>query len=107
APTGHTYTTHPGSRLLFPALCQPTATLWTGEPPQIPQSQRRGAMMPRRRNTRAHNHAAYITAERRRNAQTRNATTGNTPPYLPRDHIPYQSTTRWHQPDYGNDPPPF
>ncbi|MDW5610950.1 HNH endonuclease signature motif containing protein [Mycolicibacterium sp. D5.8-2] len=107
APTGHTYTTHPGSRLLFPTLCQPTATLWTGEPPQIPQSQRRGAMMPRRRSTRAHNRAAYITAERRRNAQTRHATTGNTPPYLPRDHIPYQSSTGWHEPDYGNDPPPF
>ena len=26
APTGHTYTTHPGSKLLFPTLCQPTAS---------------------------------------------------------------------------------
>ena len=33
SPTGHTYTTHPGSRLLFPTLCKPTGTLWIGEPP--------------------------------------------------------------------------
>jgi hypothetical protein len=25
APTGHTYTTHPGSKLLFPILCAPPA----------------------------------------------------------------------------------
>lgn len=36
APTGHTYTTHPGSRLLFPMLCLPTATLWNGDPPAVP-----------------------------------------------------------------------
>jgi hypothetical protein len=27
APTGHTYTTKPGSIQLFPTLCQPIATL--------------------------------------------------------------------------------
>src|SRR5699024_6058568 len=27
SPSGHTYTTHPGSRLLFPALCAPTGAL--------------------------------------------------------------------------------
>ena len=33
SPTGHTYVTYPGSLHLFPKLCAPTATLWTGEPP--------------------------------------------------------------------------
>ena len=28
APTGHTYTTYPGSMHLFPKLCKPTSTLW-------------------------------------------------------------------------------
>ncbi|WP_164478834.1 HNH endonuclease signature motif containing protein, partial [Mycolicibacterium stellerae] len=54
APTGHTYTTYPGSRHLFPQLCAPTATLWTGQPPEVEPAQGRGAMMPKRRHTRAH-----------------------------------------------------
>ena len=33
SPTGHTYTTYPGSLHLFPRLCTPTATLWTDQPP--------------------------------------------------------------------------
>ena len=33
SPTGHTYTTYPASLHLFPTLCEPTGTLWTGEPP--------------------------------------------------------------------------
>jgi hypothetical protein len=28
SPTGHTYTTYPGSNHLFPKLCEPTGTLW-------------------------------------------------------------------------------
>ena len=35
SPTGHTYTTYPGSKHLFPTLCAPTATLWSGRPPVI------------------------------------------------------------------------
>src|SRR5215210_6193765 len=34
-PTGHTRTTYPGSLHLFPQLCQPTASLWPGEPPVV------------------------------------------------------------------------
>ncbi len=67
APTGHTYTTYPGSKHLFPTLCEPTATLWTGQPPTIQPSGDRGLMMPRRRYTRAHNKAKAIAAERRLN----------------------------------------
>ena len=35
SPTGHTYVTYPGSQHLFPKLCEPTATLWTGDPPRV------------------------------------------------------------------------
>ena len=67
SPTGHTYTTHPGSRHLFPQLCKPTGTLWTGEPPTVESTADRGVMMPRRRHTRVHNTAKAIAAERRLN----------------------------------------
>ena len=67
SPTGHTYTTYPGSKRLFPALCAPTATLWTGEPPVVESTRDRGVMMPKRRHTRAHTTAKTIAAERRLN----------------------------------------
>jgi hypothetical protein len=68
SPTGHTYTTKPGSALLFPSLCLPTGTLWQpGHEPQVEQSDDRGAMMPRRRRTRAENLARSIEAERKLN----------------------------------------
>ena len=67
APTGHTYVTYPGSRHLFPTLCAPTATLWTGEPPIVEQIGDRAVMMPRRRHTRARTTAKTIAAERRLN----------------------------------------
>lgn len=80
SPTGHTYTTHPGSRLLFPTLCRPTATLWTGDPPTVHMSDNRGAMMPRRTRTRAQGRAAYITRERERNAEARAEVPGGDDP---------------------------
>jgi hypothetical protein len=67
APTGHTYVTYPGSQHLFPTLCAPTATLWTGEPPVVELTPDRGVMMPRRRHTRAADKANAITAERKLN----------------------------------------
>jgi hypothetical protein len=68
APTGHTYTTYPGSRLLFPTLCRPTATLWLpGQEPFVEPGSDRGLMMPKRRRTRAENLARRIEAERRLN----------------------------------------
>lgn len=63
SPTGHTYTTRPGSRLLFPALCLPT-----GELPSVVRQYRRsgnrGVMMPTRRRTRKQDRARRIDAER-------------------------------------------
>jgi hypothetical protein len=67
SPTGHTHTTYPGSQHLFPQLCAPTATLWTGDPPTIETTGDRGAMMPKRRHTRAHATAKAKAAERRLN----------------------------------------
>src|SRR5262245_27796610 len=67
SPTGHTYTTRPGSAQLFPTLCQPTATLWAGEPPTVEHSGDRGVMMPKRRRTRAQNLARRIQAVRKLN----------------------------------------
>ena len=67
SPTGHTYITYPGSLHLFSSLCKPTATLWTGEPPAVEPAGERGAMMPTRRHTRAHNTATAKAAERKLN----------------------------------------
>ena len=66
-PTGHTRTTYPGSLHLFPQLCQPTASLWPGEPPVVEAVAGRGVMMPKRRRTRAANTAKAKAAERRLN----------------------------------------
>ncbi|HXB86463.1 HNH endonuclease signature motif containing protein [Mycobacterium sp.] len=67
APSGQTYTTRPGSRLLFPRMCLPT-----GELPTAPTDDRplgdRGIMMPRRRRTRQQDRAYRIDAERALNA---------------------------------------
>ena len=66
-PTGHTRTTHPGSLHLFPSLCEPTATLWVGEPPGVETSEQRGLKMPKRRHTRAANTTKAKAAERKLN----------------------------------------
>lgn len=64
APSGHTYRTQPGSTLLIPTLCTPTGTL-NGVRRQR-DSTGRGAMMPRRKRTRAVDRHRRILAERRR-----------------------------------------
>jgi hypothetical protein len=69
SPAGQTYVTTPGSALLFPTLCTPTATL--DAIPVRPRHPDRTAMMPRRRHTRAQNRAKYVASERLRNRATR------------------------------------
>lgn len=64
APGGQTYTTYPGSRLLFPTLCKPTAPV--SSPAATPQSAS-GLTMPRRKHTREENRQRSIEAERRLN----------------------------------------
>ena len=63
SPTGQTYTTRPGSRLLFPQWNTTTAAL--PDPPEsLAQRSGRGLMMPVRRRTRAADRARRIRAER-------------------------------------------
>ena len=67
SPSGHSYTTRPGSRLLFPTLC-----VSTGELPTAPRVDRppdgRGLMMPKRRRTREQDRDYRVNAERALNA---------------------------------------
>jgi hypothetical protein len=67
SPSGHTYTTRPSSRLLFPTLSLRTGELPTAPTTSQPQAQR-GLMMLTRRQTRAQDRARRIDAERALNA---------------------------------------
>jgi Domain of unknown function (DUF222) len=70
ASDGQTYTTHPGSRLLFPALCTPTAPVHPRQAHTTNiESANRGLKMPRRTRTRAQNRADRVTAQRARNRE--------------------------------------
>ena len=64
-PDGNTTTTYPGSRLLFPELCQPTTEVVTRGIP--PPKHTAGRTMPRRRSTRSHARRQRIDNERRHN----------------------------------------
>ncbi|QEN16687.1 DUF222 domain-containing protein [Mycolicibacterium sp. ELW1] len=77
SPTGHTYTTRPGCRLLMPTWNTTTATLPPpkGEPPPTI-----GIMMPTRRQTRATQRAHRITTERTLN-DARVAERNRPPPF--------------------------
>ena len=66
APDGRQHITTPGSRLLFPELSEPTATVVaTGEPAQHVS----GLTMPRRKTTRAQDRQRRVQCERESNAQ--------------------------------------
>ena len=70
SPGGQTYTTYPGSRLLFPTLCRPTAPV--SAPVDAPTAgPSRGLKMPRRNSTRAQDRAKRIDIERARNQEIR------------------------------------
>ena len=68
-PRGRTYRTHPGSRLLFPTLCDPIAPVTL--PPGIdrPTPHTTGLTMPRRQRTRKQARKHRITAERAANTE--------------------------------------
>ncbi|MDT5151763.1 MAG: hypothetical protein QOI01_3496, partial [Mycobacterium sp.] len=94
APDGQTYTTTPGSRLLFPELCQPTAPV---VPVDVPARAAHtvGLRMPRRSTTRTQDRARRINDERELNrtaaaaavaaegavAEAEQATPDTTPPF--------------------------
>lgn len=94
SPTGQTYVTTPGSAWLFPQLCTPTGQLPAPRPPAADRCADRAATMPKRRHSRAENHARYVAAERSRNRRNRQA----------RDTVRLAEIT----PGVDNDePPPF
>jgi hypothetical protein len=67
SPNGERYTTRPGSRLLFPSLCRPTAPVATCGTPDTSTETNRALMMPRRKATRIQNRTKAINDERRHN----------------------------------------
>lgn len=67
SPAGQKYTTQPGSRLLFPTLCRPTAPAVIDHSVELLDDAVRCLKMPRRRRTREQNRAQAIAAERRQN----------------------------------------
>jgi hypothetical protein len=95
-PHANTYTTHPGSRLLFPELCTPTAAVTPiGDPPVKHTA---GLTMPRRKSTRAQERRQRIDDERARNQEpdTDPEPTHDNPYFPPKP-----------PPPDDNDPPPF
>jgi Domain of unknown function (DUF222) len=63
SPSGHSYRTAPGSKLLVPQLCVPTSKLKLPTS-RVRECSDRGAMMPRRKRTRAADRLQRIMAER-------------------------------------------
>ncbi|BBY14779.1 HNH endonuclease signature motif containing protein [Mycolicibacterium litorale] len=96
SPAGPTYVTTPGSALLFPALCTPTAPAVRRESAEGTQGNRL-ARMPRRRRTRDQNRAAAIAAERAHNRDVREARRRRVHPYFQPAPTPAA----------GEEPPPF
>lgn len=78
SPTGRTYVTHPGSRVLFPRWNITTSPL--PNPPPIDPKRARTLMMPTRRRTRAQSRTAYIKRERALN-DARVAERNKPPPF--------------------------
>ena len=101
-PAGEKYVTHPGSAIVFPGLCKPTAPVPTTEPPPAERCGDKTAKMPRRQRTRSQQRAASIAAERRANHKAR--TTPPTKPYVPDEFLFYEDTLTNSS---DTDPPPF
>jgi Domain of unknown function (DUF222) len=99
APSGHTYVTTPGSALLFPGLCAPTAELPALHPTSAQRCTDRSLMMPKRRRTRAQNRADYIATERRHNRDARQA--------RETQRVATQLTSYGPPPTEDDEPPPF
>lgn len=66
-PGGQTHTTRPGSRLLFPSLCEPTAPVKAAATARRHAGSNSGLTMPRRRSTRSQDRQRRVDEERSRN----------------------------------------
>lgn len=81
SPSGQEFTTHPGSRVLFPSLCRPTAPVDVSPSDQVPpRNVPSGVGMPRRRETRKQARARR-SEEQRRNNEAFLARRGSAPPF--------------------------
>ncbi|MFC7674593.1 DUF222 domain-containing protein [Mycolicibacterium sp. GCM10028919] len=70
SPHGRTYVTEPGSKLLFPSLCMPTAPVTITDEARTKAPQHNpGLTMPRRQRTRAQGRAQRIVDDRRLNEE--------------------------------------
>ena len=100
SPAGKTYVTTPGSALLFPSLCAPTGDVPAPPNPtgRLDYCAVRGAMMPKRRRTRAQDRAHRIATERRQNHRARTVRRAESISYLG----PAPPCT-----DTDDEPPPF
>jgi uncharacterized protein DUF222 len=102
SPAGEKYVTHPGSAIIFPGLCTPTAPVPTTAQPPVERCGDKTAKMPRRQRTRTQQRAATIAAERRANHVAR--TKPPEKPFIPDEFLAYEDT-------FANatdsDPPPF
>lgn len=78
SPTGKTYVTHPGSRVIFPRWNITTSLL--PPMPTVDPTRARTLMMPTRRRTRAQNRIAYVKRERALN-DARVAERNKPPPF--------------------------
>ncbi|HJT92550.1 MAG TPA: HNH endonuclease, partial [Mycobacterium sp.] len=72
SPSGQTYTTKPGSAILFPSLCRPTAPIVTSTDTSAAAASTatqpsRDLAMPRRKTTRTQNRHRAIETERQLN----------------------------------------
>jgi hypothetical protein len=78
SPHGRTYVTEPGSKLLFPSLCTPTApvTITAEEAERARTQHNPGLTMPRRQRTRTQDRAQRITDDRRLNEEEANLASG-------------------------------
>jgi hypothetical protein len=107
SPTGHTYTTHPGARLIFNALCLPTGDLPTPAPDPAPGGgARRGVAMPARRRTRAQDRAQRLKSERDHNTHRISAREAQAETAPDAALAAGRQRARAEEPDFG-DPPPF
>jgi hypothetical protein len=82
SPHGQTYVTEPGSKLLFPSLCTPTAPVTiTDEVAEQARAQNNpGLTMPRRQRTRAQDRAQRIIDDRRLNEEEAALQAASLPP---------------------------
>ncbi|WP_155927930.1 DUF222 domain-containing protein [Mycolicibacterium sp. CBMA 234] len=110
APTGHTYTSVPESRILFPDTITDTP-LPPMPPPAVdldaPPTPGRGVMMPVRRRTRAQDLARQIAYERALNeADLEEAARRREELKAAREAAEQQETTEQHAPTENDIPPP-